>query len=75
MRDRSVVKCGANRILWYYPTGLAFQAGATPRAEYEIAPTRWKDAADIHFEDPRLHWFPFVENSTKLTLIPIDKLW
>src|SRR5262245_27810674 len=74
-RGNSILKCGDMRILWYYPTGLAFQGGATPRSEFEIAPTRWKDVTDINFDDPRLHWFKFVETKTEVTLIPIDSLW
>jgi hypothetical protein len=74
-RGNSTLKCGDMRILWYYPTGVAFQGGTTPKSEFEIAPTRWKEVTDINFDDPRLQWFKFVENKTEVTLLPIDRLW
>ena len=45
-----------------------------PDLKVRMAPTPWKDIAQVNLTDPRIRWFAYDEKESR-KVIPIDKIW
>ena len=72
----SYVDCAKFRMGWPGSTGVGFEPDQSKFQEhgYELALTKWSDAAEIDPNAAYLKWFRF-ENNRKLIKIPIEKFW
>lgn len=70
------VRCGPFRLWWSFPSYLHFSASTTEEADVgnEIAPTKWKDIAEVAISDSRLKWYSYWGPGRNVS-IPIEKLW
>jgi hypothetical protein len=74
-RSREVILCGGISVQWsggnwIYPY-VYYDKDYTRIA---LAPTKWKDIAEVNFLDPRLVWYGYDEKRPT-SEIPLEKLW
>lgn len=74
-RKASLIRCGSLELHWSVPTTIAFFQGIKPQDEgIELAPTKWRDVADININDPKIIWYHFDETRMQIAM-PIEDLW
>jgi hypothetical protein len=69
------VRCGPFKLMWDYPNSVAFDEGTRlADSGIELAPTKWREIAEVNPHDPRLQWYRYDEKRP-MTYIPVDQLW
>jgi hypothetical protein len=75
-RGTVAIKCGRDRLLWGFPTWLAFpDRGHTfpGRGPVEMAPTAWTEVSQVKVSDPQLKWLKY-DDSRTMSEIPLGEL-
>ena len=73
-RGSPIIKCGSFAPLWLYPQSVRFFEGDERRDyEIELAPTNWREPADIDLAHPDLRWYRYDEKRQPI-LIPWEQL-
>jgi len=68
------IKCSSFEPLWRYPTVVTlFESNDPHDYGIELAPTAWRDVAEIEMNHPRLSWYRYDEKR-KPILIPLGEL-
>lgn len=71
----TLVRCGPFKLWWQGQRAVSFFPGTHPHDEgIELAPTKWRDVAEIDIRDPQIKWYRYDENR-EITYIPVDELW
>ncbi len=73
-RGSPFIKCGSFEPLWSYPNIVRFLEG-NDRHDYgiELAPTNWRDVADVDVANPSLRWYRYDEKRRPI-LVPWEDL-
>jgi hypothetical protein len=72
-RGDPFIHCGDVTVTWIYPTAISL-VGQGLNDTLEVAPTKWRELADVSPTDQRLTWYRYDARRSERRL-PVEQLW